>query len=126
MAFKASEFQRSTPVPRKNSIRVAFEELTTIEILYTAGYLRQFSGWQRCEYGCLEGGLSVSSSFVCPSSENGGREQAGDFVKSLLVSHQVGIASGHGAPPVNGSARGDFASRPNAARQNQYVERWYW
>ena len=62
------------PVPRKNSIRVAFEALTTLEILYTAGYLRQFSGWRRCEYGCLEGGLSVSSSFVCPSSETGSRE----------------------------------------------------
>jgi len=61
-------------VPRKKSIRVAFESLTTIEILYTAGYLRQFFGWQRCKYGCLEGGLSVSSSLVCPSSETGSRE----------------------------------------------------
>ena len=32
----------------------------TIEIIYMAGYYRQFYGWQRYEYGCLEDGLSVS------------------------------------------------------------------
>jgi hypothetical protein len=60
-------------------------------------------------------------------SQNGGCEQAGDFFDALFVGHLVGIAGRwHGAPPRNGSARGDFASRPFAARRQEIETRWYW
>ena len=47
--------------------------------------------------------------WASPKAENCGCEQAGDFLKPLLVGHVIRIACRwHGAPPVSGSARNDI------------------